>query len=74
MTQLVGKWKLIEAAGQHISIDSEFEFDAEEKRLNYGYGNRYFQSYEVDGNNVTFGPAAGTLMFIQLKPPEHVVN
>lgn len=37
-------------------------FDSVENRFFGKVVNRYFGTYEVDGNNITFGPAASTLM------------
>lgn len=62
MAQLIGKWKLIQAAGHPIAFPTELTF--EDGKLHFRYGNSYVAPYQSEGDNLQIGPAAGTLMYI----------
>lgn len=73
MASLIGKWKLIQAAGHPITANSEFEFTAE-NRLTFSYGNHFFMNYEIDGSHIKFEGVGGTMMLFPQNPPEEVVT
>lgn len=61
-----GTWKLQRING-NTDVPTHPEVTIEEERLSYSYGNNYFGGCKVDGDNLTIGPLAGTLMYIM--PP-----
>jgi len=71
MAQSICNWNLIEAAGRPINNNTEVIID--ETSVRYRYGNNFSQTYQVDGNNIRFGPAISTRMYSPQDPPEQEV-
>lgn len=56
--------------GTPENIEATLGFDKAENKFFGAVVNRYFGSYEVDGDKITFGPAASTMMM----GPEDAMN
>ena len=59
--------------GDH-SVEGNTIVKVENNNINYTYGNSSFGPIHIDGDTVKIGPLASTLMYIELDPPESLVQ